>query len=187
MPCGRARIGGCRMHRAAPPSASHVFSGTRFLPVSSKTCTRASQCGRKNAICDAHVHVFGLGRCRFSRCGSASEGSGRCRFGSGPVRTNAGSDQCRLSAAPVRPASVQGDAGFGRPNILSGPAHSPWFLRGKRAPCVSSARQRDRVKQSEYVHRGRFWGAAGVARRELPPVKREPHGIRLKTPFNRLR
>ena len=134
------------------------------------------------------VYMFSVrGDAALAGAGSPSAGSGRCRFGSGSVRTNAGSDQsgsgqrrfgqCWLRAMPV----------FGRPNILSGPAHSPWFLRGMRAPCVSSVRQRDRVKQSEYVHRGRFWGAAGVARRELPPVKREPHGIRLKTPFNRLR
>lgn len=196
------------MHRAAPPSASHAFSETCFLPVSSKTCTRASQCGRKNAICDARVHVFGSGRCRFSRCRFAQRrlramplwlapvrpapvqgdaGSVQGQFGPMLDRTHVGSDQCRLRAASVRPVLAQGNAGFGRPNILSGPAHSPWFLRGMRALCVSSVRQRDRVKQSEYVHRGRFLGAAGVARRELPPVKREPHGIRLKTPFNRLR
>lgn len=95
IPCGRARIGGCRMHRAAPPSASHAFSETCFLPVSSKTCTRASQCGRKNAICDARVHVFGSGRCRFSRC----------RFAQRRFRT------MPLWLAPVRPAPAQGDAG----------------------------------------------------------------------------
>ena len=175
------------MHRAAPPSASHAFSEARFLPVSSKHVHERHNVVEKMQFVTL-VYMFSVrDDAALASAGSPSAGSGRCRFGSGSVRTNAGSDQCRLRAASVRPVLAQGNAGFGRPNILPGPAHSPWFLRGMRAPCVSSVRQRDRVKQSEYVHRGRFWGAAGAARRELPPVKREPHGIRLKTPFNRLR
>ena len=118
IPCGRARIGGCRMHRAAPPSASHAFSEARFLPVSSKTCTRASQCGRKNAICDARVHVFGSGRCRFSRCRFAQR-----RLRAMPVRFRVSSDQCWIGPVPAQ-GSV-GSASVGSGQCRFWPAEHP--------------------------------------------------------------
>lgn len=50
----------------------------------------------------ALVYMFSVrGDAALAGAGSPSAGSGRCRFGSGSVRTNAGSDQCRLRAMPV--------------------------------------------------------------------------------------
>ncbi len=50
----------------------------------------------------ALVYMFSVrGDAALAGAGSPNAGSGRCRFGSGSVRTNAGSDQCRLRAMPV--------------------------------------------------------------------------------------
>ena len=97
------------MHRAAPPSASHAFSETCFLPVSSITCTRASQCGRKNAICDARVHVFGSGQCRFSRCRFAQR-----RFRTMPLWFRVSSDQCWIGPVPAQGSVGSASAGSGQ-------------------------------------------------------------------------